>query len=300
MYTKRAFAYASKGQRELAIDDLTQAIRINPKYTDAYRLRGINHEELTHLEDALSDYAAAARMEPKNPLYRRMMGSIQSKMHNYDNAIAEYTDAIRLAPRESVGYRGRYVAYEQMRDYRSALADISKAIELAPDNVDYFAWRADTYERDGQLEKALSDYGEAIKRRPGTASSYAGAAACFDKCRELTTPIWILTKRYRLRPRIPDIGSAGRWLVQTRASARQQLWTTAKRFVLVQNTQAPITIVAFAWPSSGVSTTLLRTTWRLLRMIREIHRPKTIWRRTTLGQSHRCRRLLIQIHRSPR
>ena len=81
---------------EKAIADYTEAIRLNPKYANAYCNRGATYRHKGEL----------------------------------DKAIADYTEAIRLDPSRSEAYNNRGVAYEQMGEKAKAEEDFAKAKKL--------------------------------------------------------------------------------------------------------------------------------------------------------------------------
>ncbi|MBW1612394.1 MAG: hypothetical protein JRJ57_00130 [Deltaproteobacteria bacterium] len=58
-YRARAIAYASIDLYEKALDDCNEAIKINPKYGDAYATRGLIFQKLHDVEKAKKDYMKA-------------------------------------------------------------------------------------------------------------------------------------------------------------------------------------------------------------------------------------------------
>ncbi len=61
-YYQRGLAYAKKGEIKLAIADYTKAIEIKPNYADAYYNRGGAFLRLGEREKAKSDIATARKM----------------------------------------------------------------------------------------------------------------------------------------------------------------------------------------------------------------------------------------------
>ena len=81
-----------------AIKDYDEAIRLNPKYTTAYYVRGL------------------ARVLKKD----------------YAAAIKDYDEAIRLNPKYALAFRERGVAHNNLKEYAKALADFDAAIDIDP------------------------------------------------------------------------------------------------------------------------------------------------------------------------
>jgi tetratricopeptide (TPR) repeat protein len=93
----RGSCHQTNGENAKAIAECTEAIRLNPKYFEAYLTRGWAY-------DAKGDHA---------------------------KAIAECTEAIRLNPKYAEAYYLRGSAYASNGEYAKAIADINKAAAFA-------------------------------------------------------------------------------------------------------------------------------------------------------------------------
>jgi tetratricopeptide (TPR) repeat protein len=61
----RAEAHGDDGDRDKAIADYTEAIRLAPKCAEAYTNRGISYYEKGEQDKAIADYTEAIRLDPK-------------------------------------------------------------------------------------------------------------------------------------------------------------------------------------------------------------------------------------------
>ena len=115
-----------------AIAEYSTAIRLNPRYADAYFRRGDAYDEKRDYDRAIVDYTEAIRLNPRYTdayLYR---GITYAHKKDYDRAIADYTQAIRLEPNYAMAYNYRGVAYNEKRDYDRAIADYEAALRIDP------------------------------------------------------------------------------------------------------------------------------------------------------------------------
>ena len=97
-YLDRGLAYYAKNDLDHAIDDWSEAIKLDPSYLHAYNNRGKAYR-------AKGDYA---------------------------QAIADYSQAIKLDPQHAVAYKGRGIAYLLSGDPAKAEADFRQAADLDP------------------------------------------------------------------------------------------------------------------------------------------------------------------------
>ena len=65
VYYNRGFVWAEKGEHDKAIEDYTEAIRIDPNYAEAYYNRGDAFETKGDKAKAEADFKEAKRLDPK-------------------------------------------------------------------------------------------------------------------------------------------------------------------------------------------------------------------------------------------
>jgi len=63
-------SYYDKGDYDRAIADYTQAIKLNPNYSEAYNNRGVVYQDKGNKSLAIADYRTAVRLDPNEALYR--------------------------------------------------------------------------------------------------------------------------------------------------------------------------------------------------------------------------------------
>ncbi|MBK8467346.1 MAG: tetratricopeptide repeat protein [Chloracidobacterium sp.] len=119
----RGIEFAVKLENDRAIAEFTKAIKLDPKYADAYSRRGAAY----------------------------------SNNKDNDSAIADFTKAIELDPKFDLAYMNRGASYVVKKEYKLAIADFTKAIEIG-DNIEMaYIMRADAYEKIGRKDLADAD-----------------------------------------------------------------------------------------------------------------------------------------------
>jgi tetratricopeptide (TPR) repeat protein len=116
-FNNRGVAYASKRQLDRAIQDLDQAIRINPSDALAFGNRGNYYAVKRQYDRAIQDYDQAIRINPNfaKAFYNR--GRAYAYKRQYDRAIQDYDQAIRINPHEHNALRARNLAKRAKRGH---------------------------------------------------------------------------------------------------------------------------------------------------------------------------------------
>jgi lipoprotein NlpI len=218
LYVSRGIAYQDVGDLDRAMADLTEAIRLDPKYAEAYYNRGEVWLDAREFDRAIADYSEAIRLDSKHAKAYVGRGVTWQRKGDLDRAITDFTEAIRLDPNYAAAYRNRGGAWYYKGDYDRAIADCTEAIRLDPKHAQPYNVRGTAWRNKWDLERAISDYTEAIRlenRDPsdlyyvrGITSVYAGslpaALADLNKAAELDpksawTALWLVITNNRMR-----------------------------------------------------------------------------------------------------
>ena len=189
-YVARGLAWRNKGDRDRAMTDFTDAIRLDPDSSLAYSNRGILWREKKDIDRAIADFTDAIRIEalPKSDLpgpgyvnvYTNRGLAWQAK-GDWDHALADYTKAIDFDSRNAEAFYYRAQVHIEKRELDDAISDLDVAIGLDPQRLEpnranaYYLRGAARYDRymygsewiePADLEKAIADFTEVIKLDP--------------------------------------------------------------------------------------------------------------------------------------
>ncbi|MGA9527406.1 MAG: tetratricopeptide repeat protein [Terriglobales bacterium] len=130
----RASVELAAGEAEKALQDVHDAIALNPKDTNALQLNGDLLVRMNHLEDAVGTYKKVLAIDPDNELALTSLGSVSRQLGD-DRAAEKYL--LRLAaahPHYYVPYLALGDMYTSRREFAKAESDYLKAHNLAPKN----------------------------------------------------------------------------------------------------------------------------------------------------------------------
>ena len=166
-HMEQGLLYANLGAHEVAIEEFSGALNINPAYTLAYINRGIAYFFQKDYNKAIADYTQAIRLNPNHAQAYYNRGIAYRNNNDYDRAIVDYSQAIRLDPNYILAYYNRGIAYRNKSDYDRAIADYSQAIRLDPNYLLAYNNRgiAHFYKKD--YDRAISDFETALRIDPG-------------------------------------------------------------------------------------------------------------------------------------
>ncbi len=169
-FFRRGLSKSILGDSYGAISDYTEAIRINPKYGDAYFARGLSRS-LKDNYGAIADYTEAIRFKPKHTVMESIYesrGNAKSRLGDYYGAIADWDETIRLNPKYSfMVYLNRGIAKAETKDTYGAIFDYTEAIRLYPQFADAYFYR-------GLAKFSLLD-------KRGAINDYTRAAELYDQ-----------------------------------------------------------------------------------------------------------------------
>jgi|GEM_PF-2903918 len=204
--------FASGGDLEQIVRDLTKAIYLKSDYAWAYGWRGVAYIELDKFEEALQDFTKAIEYDQSNPENYKERGYVNRMLGNYRQALVDYSEAIKLRPDYLAAYQERGFARFPLGEFQVAIEDFDKAIELGADgfldSVDlYFSYhgRGVAYAQMGNFAEAVKDYSEAITLQPEFAHSYGGRGYAYSQLGNPEQAIDDLEKYIKLAsPDSPD------------------------------------------------------------------------------------------------
>lgn len=128
--------------------------------------RGTKWAAKSDFNRAIADYDAAIKLQPRfvDAYYNR--GNAWANQGDPDRAIADYGAAIKLDPKEAAAYGGRAVEWAVKGDYARAIGDYDAAIKLDPKSSTTFLGRGRARFYSGDFQRSASDIEQAMKLEP--------------------------------------------------------------------------------------------------------------------------------------
>jgi predicted Zn-dependent protease len=126
----------------------------------------------TIADRAIQDLDQAIRLDPNLAWAFNNRGLVYNAKGQYDRAIQDFDQAIKLNPNLAMAFKNRGVSYIAKGQTDRAIKDLDQAIKLNPNYADAFNNRGLAYNNKGQRDRAIQDLDQAIRLDQNFAYAY--------------------------------------------------------------------------------------------------------------------------------
>lgn len=158
-YILRAdIAINSHADYQSALEDIDQAIRLQPQLAGLYINRAFLRYKTDNYNGAMSDYDYALTLEPYNMAALFNRGLLLMEVSAFDLALEDFNRVLELSPDDMRALYNRAVVHMRKGNDKAAIADITRVAEAYPELPSTYYMRSGLYKNLGQLSKAEADY----------------------------------------------------------------------------------------------------------------------------------------------
>ncbi|RZJ50368.1 MAG: tetratricopeptide repeat protein, partial [Flavobacterium sp.] len=129
-YFDKAMKKAEAGNTKGAILDYNKAIKMSPRFVEAYQNRGVAKCKLNDLTGALADFNKAIELDNMNSDAFTGRANVNYKSSNFKETIEDCSYCLMMNPKDYVALNLRGLAYNKIGDKKNSCKDFTKAIEL--------------------------------------------------------------------------------------------------------------------------------------------------------------------------
>jgi len=172
-YLGRGLARVGLQNFKAAEDDLNEAIRLKPDFAEAWYARGDFHKLHHHPEQAIQDFTEAIRLNPSAVGFYIERARTYLALKDYDRALADYDRLTTLAPAEFL-YLERGDVYHDKGDFQAAAQEYQQYIDLGGEEQGPWAERNKAHPSGG-WPASSSSYGCGRPARLASIGADAGS-----------------------------------------------------------------------------------------------------------------------------
>ena len=233
----RGNAHLAIGQDELAAMCFGACVALRPESAPAWQNRGLAFFLMRLYPDARADYDQALKLDPKHTEAYIQRAELREATGDLDGAIEDYTLALASGTAPARVYFKRATAKFMKKDFNGAKADREAGFKILP--ADELSWVARAENRMGDDPKgALADVEEALKLNPWSMFALQLKAAILSGgLNRDADAIAVLDRAVELHPDHAPV-RAGRGVLLARAGKREAALRDAAD-ALRRDTHAP-------------------------------------------------------------
>lgn len=172
VYLYRAYAWFKRGEYEIAVSDINDALRQSPDNPSLYNARGRMRRESAQYGKAIRDFTLALEIDPHNPSHYYERSIAHSSESNWSAALEDIDKAIRLAGRDVVSTHPKFfiqraVIRMNMGEHEKGLEDCHVVQRLDRPSAEAFRVCGDIYLAMGDHTNAGAMFYKATEIDPG-------------------------------------------------------------------------------------------------------------------------------------
>jgi protein O-mannosyl-transferase len=154
-FSNAGVAYGMTKQYDKAINDLSQAARMEPDTSDHFNNLGLYLGEAGRLEEGLAALDKAIMLDPKNEKAFYNKGNIYAQKGDFRGAMQQYALALKINPNSSDALNNTGNCYAAMQQTDTAMVWFQKALAADPGNTKALTNIGVTYMMRGDTLKGM-------------------------------------------------------------------------------------------------------------------------------------------------
>ena len=172
------FGFDKNEMRALALDDFSTVLSVQPNDVQALENRAVLYNFLKRYSDAVNDATNAIKIDIKSVTAYMARGRARYNLEQYQGSADDFTKALELKPESftmETAYYERAKAYVKLGKTEMALADFKSEIAMNPEQPDNYVHLAEyltTLSRNKEAIAAWQDMINVIEKNPKYANIY--------------------------------------------------------------------------------------------------------------------------------
>lgn len=159
---------------EEAVEELQEALRLEPGYIEAHNNLAVTFEKTGRIEEAIKELQHALMLNPGYVEALCNLGNIHAKHGRYEDAIGELQKALRINPDHAFAHNSLGSIYAWQKRYDEAIEEFKAAIRLNPDYASAHCNLGEIFIELGKNEEALKEFQEALRLEPEFPDAHFG------------------------------------------------------------------------------------------------------------------------------
>ena len=181
IHTNLGNVYAQLGREDIAKSAYEQAMKVDPKYTEAFFNFGVFMEATNHVEEAIKVLKKVLDQQPDHALAWYVLGNIYHKLSRLGDAQASLEAALKINPNLSLARTNLAAILNEIGDFKGAVEEGQRAIKLDPKLYEARYNLGTAFQELGRHEQAIAAYKQVLTQQPNHAAAAMNIAYGFQQ-----------------------------------------------------------------------------------------------------------------------
>jgi tetratricopeptide (TPR) repeat protein len=194
--------YAYFADFQTALQYVDQALKINPKYRDAYVMKGTIFLMQNNRKLAISSYETAVQQDPTFELAYLRLGQLYTEDEKYKIAIEKFRNAVALNPKLADAIYGVAYCDQMLERYKEAEIGYHKLMQV--DGKYHLGWfnigYIKQFHTENQLDSAIIYYQMATDIQPEFVKAWHNIGLCYEDKNDRTRALQSYAKALKYNP----------------------------------------------------------------------------------------------------
>ncbi len=187
-----------------AMEQIRQALKINPNSADALNNLGYALQRLDRFEEAITCHQAALRLIPDFAEARNNLGVDLQRLGRFEEAESLYRQVLKINPHLAEAHDNLGEVLQRKGKIEEALVHINAALRIDPDYPEAHDSLGSVLQRMGKIEEAVTQYQEALRLKPDYPEAHNNLGAALSRMGRFEEALTQHQEALRLKPDFAD------------------------------------------------------------------------------------------------
>jgi protein O-mannosyl-transferase len=183
-----------------AVDDLKQAVQLDPANVDAHYNLGNVLMQLNRFPEAISVFETALKLHPSDSRTHNNLGLTLSKAGRTNDAMKHWQEAIRIQPDNIEARNNLGAALLALGKPQEAIEQFRSAVASQPHEVRSLSNLANTLADAGYRDEAIQHFEKALSLDPNSAKAHTGLAIVLQQIGRNSEAVEHYREAVRIQP----------------------------------------------------------------------------------------------------